>query len=164
MDGRDGRDGCPNRSHSFVELIFGLVCANDGPCGSVIDHFFVGLLGTWCRLFNQHVTKNNPDRKIVERRKTHLELDDSLLREAEIHPLCVLHVEGALVELGDGIVRVQDSHLFVHLPDDEPRQGHASHAAHQLDGTAVVDVTVSDGELFRFRLAVVHWKVLCNKT
>ena len=83
-------------------------------------------------------------------------MDDALLRQAEVHALRVFHVEGALVQLGDGIVGVEDGHLFVHFADDETGQGHARDAAHQLDRAAVVDVAVAHRELFRFRFSVVH--------
>ena len=47
-----------------------------------------------------------------------LELDDLVLSEAEVHPLRVLQVEGALVKLGHRVIRPQESRLLVHLPDD----------------------------------------------
>jgi len=134
VDDGDGRDGIADGTHSFVELVFGLVGADDGPRSTVVDHLLVRLLGT----------------------RRCLELDDALLREAEVHALGVLHVEGALVQLGDGIVGVEDGHLFVHFADDEPRQGHARHAAHQLHRAAVVDVPVAHRELFRLGLRIVQ--------
>lgn len=49
---------------------------------------------------------------------THLKLDDPFLGKAQVHALRVLQVEGTLVELGDGVVGVQQRRLLVHLPDD----------------------------------------------
>ena len=48
----------------------------------------------------------------------YLELDDPFLRQAEVHPVRVFQVEGALVELGHGVVGIQQGGLFVHLTDD----------------------------------------------
>jgi len=87
---------------------------------------------------------------------TYLELNDSLLGKTEVHPVGVLHVEGALVELRHRVVGVQDGHLLVHLPDDEPGQCHAGDGADQLDGSAVVDVAVSNRELLTLGFVVVH--------
>lgn len=49
---------------------------------------------------------------------THLKLDDPFLGKAQVHALRVLQVEGTLVELGDGIVGIQQRRLLVHLADD----------------------------------------------
>ena len=49
---------------------------------------------------------------------THLKLDDPFLGKAQVHAFCVLQVEGTLVELGDGVVGVQQRRLLVHLTDD----------------------------------------------
>lgn len=49
---------------------------------------------------------------------THLKLDDPFLGKAQVHALRVLQVEGTLVELGDGVVGVQQRRLLVHLTDD----------------------------------------------
>lgn len=55
-------------------------------------------------------------------RVTHLKLDDPFLGKAQVHAFRVLQVEGTLVELGDGVVGVQQRRLFVHLTDDlKPR-------------------------------------------
>ena len=77
MDDRNGRDWIADGPHSLVKLVLGLVGAYDGPGGSVVDHFLIGLLGT----------------------RRRLELDDALLAEAQVHALRVLHVESALVQL-----------------------------------------------------------------
>lgn len=134
MNDGDGRDRIADGSHTLVELVFGLVRADDGPGCTVVDHLLVGFFGTG----------------------RGLELDDAFLTQTQVHPLRVLHVEGALVQLGNWIVRIQDGHLFVHFADDQSRKGHARHAAHQLDRAAVVDVSIANGKLFRFRLAIVH--------
>lgn len=47
-----------------------------------------------------------------------MKLDDPFLGKAQVHALCVLQVEGTLVELGDGVIGVQKRRLLVHLPDD----------------------------------------------
>lgn len=98
VDDGDGGDGTADGSHALVELVLGLVGADDGPGGSVVDHFLVGLLGA----------------------RRRLELDDALLAEAQVHPLRVFHVEGALVQLRNRVVGVQNGHLLVHFADDEP--------------------------------------------
>lgn len=51
-------------------------------------------------------------------RATHLKLDDPFLGKAQVHALRVLQVEGTLVELGDGVVGIQQRRLLVHLTDD----------------------------------------------
>ena len=86
---------------------------------------------------------------------SYLELDDPLLRETQVHSVGVLHVEGALVQLRDGVVGVEDGHLLVHLADDEPGEGHARDGADELDGGAVVDVAVAHGEFLALGLVVV---------
>lgn len=48
----------------------------------------------------------------------HLKLDDPFLGKAQVHALCILQVEGTLVELGDGVVGIQQCRLLVHLTDD----------------------------------------------
>jgi len=70
--------------------------------------------------------------------------------------LGVLHVERALVQLRHRVVRLQQRHLFVHFPDDEPGQRHAGDTTHQFDGATVVHVTVPDVELFTLALVVVQ--------
>ena len=47
-----------------------------------------------------------------------MKLDDPFLGKAQVHAFCVLQVEGTLVELGDGVVGVQERRLLVHLADD----------------------------------------------
>ena len=47
-----------------------------------------------------------------------MKLDDPFLGKAQVHALCVLQVEGTLVELGDGVVGVQQRRLLVHFTDD----------------------------------------------
>ena len=59
------------------------------------------------------------------------------------------------MQLGHRVVGVQDGHLLVHLPDDEPGKSHAGDGADELDGVAVVDVAVADSELFALGLVVV---------
>ena len=77
------------------------------------------------------------------------------MRQTEVHPVGVLHVEGALVQLRDRVVGVEDGHLLVHLPDDKPRQRHTRDGADQLDGRPVVDVPVANSELFALGFVVV---------
>ena len=60
------------------------------------------------------------------------------------------------MQLGHRVVGVQDGHLLVHLPDDEPGKSHAGDGADELDGSAVVDVAVSNRELLALGLVVVH--------
>lgn len=93
---------------------------------------------------------------LLKKTRTDLELNDALLRQAQVHALSVLHVEGTLVELGHGVVGVEQRHLLVHLPDDEARQGHAGDGAHQLHRAPVVNVPVSHRELLRLALVVIH--------
>ena len=50
LDHWNGGDGRPNGPHALVELVFDLVGANDGPIGTVVEHFFVRLLRTRGRL------------------------------------------------------------------------------------------------------------------
>lgn len=47
-----------------------------------------------------------------------MKLDDPFLGKAQVHALRVLQVEGTLVELGDGVVGIQQRRLLVHLTDD----------------------------------------------
>ena len=61
------------------------------------------------------------------------------------------------MQLGDGVVGVEDGHLLIHFADDEPRQCHSGHAAHQLHRAAVVDVSIAHCKLFRFRFRVVNY-------
>ena len=49
-------------------------CADDSPCGSVVDHFLIWFCGAGCGL----------------------ELDYPVLRETEVHALCLLHEERCL--------------------------------------------------------------------
>lgn len=49
---------------------------------------------------------------------TYLKLDDPFLGKAQVHALRVLQVEGTLVELGDGVVGIQQCRLLVHLTND----------------------------------------------
>jgi len=64
--------------------------ADDGPRGAIIDHFPVGLRGAGCGL----------------------ELDDPILREAEVHPLCFLHEECHLHR--EEIVNMMQAHQKRH--------------------------------------------------
>lgn len=46
--------------------------------------------------------------------------------KAQVHAFCVLQVEGTLVELGDGVIGIQQRRLLVHFTDDltgEEREG-----------------------------------------
>lgn len=53
-----------------------------------------------------------------------MKLDDPFLGKAQVHAFRVLQVEGTLVELGDGVVGVQQRRLLVHLTDDlKSREG-----------------------------------------
>lgn len=47
-----------------------------------------------------------------------MKLDDPFLGKAQVHAFRVLQVEGTLVELGDGVVGVQQRRLLVHLTDN----------------------------------------------
>lgn len=47
-----------------------------------------------------------------------MKLDDPFLGKAQVHAFRVLQVEGTLVELGDGVVGVQQRRLLVHFTDD----------------------------------------------
>ncbi len=49
---------------------------------------------------------------------THLKLDDPLLRKAQVHPLRILQVKGTLMQLGDGVICIQQGGLLIHLTDD----------------------------------------------
>lgn len=49
---------------------------------------------------------------------SYLELDDFLRGQTQVHAVTALELEGALVELGDGLVHVQHGILLAHLPDD----------------------------------------------
>jgi hypothetical protein len=89
----DGSDRRPHGAHAFVELVLGLVGGDDGPARAVVDHLFVGLFGA----------------------RSGLELDYSLLRQAQVHAFGVFHVEGALVQLRHGVVGFQQGLLLVHL-------------------------------------------------
>lgn len=55
IDNRYRRDRCTDRTHALIELVFGLVCADDGPGGPVIDHLLVGFSGAGGGLRNQGV-------------------------------------------------------------------------------------------------------------
>lgn len=107
--------------HSLVELIFSLISRNNCPARPVVDHLLVRLLWTGRRL----------------------ELDDLFLRQAQVHALRVLEVERALVQLRHRIICLQQRHLFVHLPNDETRQCHSRHRAHQFHSCPIMHVTVS---------------------
>ena len=48
----------------------------------------------------------------------YLELDHFLRRQAQVHAVAALELEGAFVELGDGLIHVQHGVLLRHLPDD----------------------------------------------
>lgn len=76
---------------------------------------------------------------------THLKLDDPFLGKAQVHALRVLQVEGTLVELGDGIVGVQQRRLLVHLADDL----HGNESGEEM----------SDGSEERRRLSSFPWCV-----
>lgn len=47
-----------------------------------------------------------------------MKLDDPFLGKAQVHAFRVLQVEGTLVQLGDGVVGVQQRCLLVHLSDN----------------------------------------------
>lgn len=51
-----------------------------------------------------------------------MKLDDPFLGKAQVHAFCVLQVEGTLVELGDGVVGVEQRRLLVHFTDDLTRK------------------------------------------
>lgn len=48
----------------------------------------------------------------------YLELDHFLHGETQVHAVTALELEGAFVELGDGLIHVQHGVLLRHLPDD----------------------------------------------
>lgn len=48
----------------------------------------------------------------------YLELDHFLCGETQVHAVAALELEGAFVELGDGLIHVQHGVLLRHLPDD----------------------------------------------
>lgn len=48
----------------------------------------------------------------------YLELDHFLRGETQVHAVTALELEGTFVELGDGLVHVQQGVLLCHLPDD----------------------------------------------
>ena len=60
------------------------------------------------------------------------------------------------MQLRNRIVGVEDGHLLVHLPDDQPGQGHPGDGTDELDGGAVMDVSVPDGEFLAFGLVIVE--------
>lgn len=47
-----------------------------------------------------------------------MKLDDPFLGKAQVHAFCVLQVEGTLVQLGDGVVGIQQRRLLVYLSND----------------------------------------------
>lgn len=49
-----GGDRRLDRAHALEERVLGLVRADDGPRGTVVDHLFVVLLGTWRRLSREN--------------------------------------------------------------------------------------------------------------
>ena len=133
-DGGDGSDRAADGAHPLEESVLHLVCRDNGPTSTVIEHLLGRIFGT----------------------RSGLELDDFLLSEAQIHPVGVFHVERTFVKLRDGIIGVKGGHLLINLPDNEPWQGHSSNGANQLHGGAIVDVAVFDSELLRLRLVVVQ--------
>lgn len=71
---------------------------------------------------------------------THLKLDDPFLGKAQVHALRVLQVEGTLVELGDGVVGIQQCRLLVHLTDDlNKKRERGGHKLTALLNTPVLD-------------------------
>lgn len=123
-----------NWTHALVELIFGFVSRYDCPAGAVIDHLLVRLLGARCCL----------------------KLYDLLLGQAQVHAICVLHVEGAFVQLRHRIIGLQQRHLFIHFAYDQTRQRHARHRADKLHRGPIVYVAVAHLKLFRFRFIVIE--------
>lgn len=55
IDNRYWCDRSTDRTHALIELVFSLVCADDGPGGPVIDHLLVGFSGTGGGLRKQGV-------------------------------------------------------------------------------------------------------------
>lgn len=47
-----------------------------------------------------------------------MKLDDPLLRKAQVHPLRILQEKGTLMQLGDGVICIQQGRLLVHFTDD----------------------------------------------
>ena len=78
-------------------------------------NIIVGLQLTFFSLFGQSFKRA---RIFLTNISSCLELDDLVLGEAEVHPLRVLEVEGALVQLGHRVIRPQERCLLVHLSDD----------------------------------------------
>merc|ERR1719362_440863 len=79
---RDWCDWIPDRAHALEESVFHLVCGDDRPTSAIIEHFFCGLFWTG----------------------SGLELDDPLLGQTEVHPVSVLHVESAFVQLRHWVI------------------------------------------------------------
>lgn len=52
VDHRHRSDGRFDGTHALKEGVLGLVCADDGPRRTVVDHLFVGFFGTWRCLRN----------------------------------------------------------------------------------------------------------------
>lgn len=96
VDHWDGSDRTGCGTQSLVKAVLRLVRGNNGPRRSVINHLLVRLFWTWSRL----------------------ELDDPLLRQAEIHPLRAFHVKGNFVQLRHRIGGLQISRLLVHFAND----------------------------------------------
>ena len=119
---RHWRDGIGWRAEALAPRVARLVRADDGPAGAVVDNLLGVLLEAGGRLY----------------------LYDALLRQAQVHVVRVLDVEGALVQLRDGVARVQHHLRLVHLAYDQRRQAHARHRAHETHRRAVVDVAVLD--------------------
>lgn len=61
-----------------------------------------------------------------------MKLDDPFLGKAQVHAFCVLQVEGTLVELGDGVVSIQQGCLLVHLADDLKGKGRESEREREI--------------------------------
>lgn len=62
-----------------------------------------------------------------------MKLDDPFLGKAQVHAFRVLQVEGTLVELGDGVVGVQQRRLLVHFTDDLTGTSERGGEINQLD-------------------------------
>ena len=67
MDDGHGRDGSAHRSHALVELVLGLVRADDRPRRAVVDHLLVGLLRTRRRLEHDGQNKTREESSKIGR-------------------------------------------------------------------------------------------------
>lgn len=100
VDVGNGRDRLDRCAHALVPRVLGFVRAYDGPARAIVDDLFVALAQT----------------------RRCLELNDAILRQAQVHAIGVLQVEGALVQLRDRIDRVQDHLGFVHFANNLLKQ------------------------------------------